>query len=323
MIPNITRGTRMQGLVSYLVSVDPAKTSNVHADPHLVAGSTAIMAWYDDGVLDQHDANEIAAFLDQPRKSLGVEVMRRDPRKNAPKDSVGKPQLVKADVWHCSLSVSAGEREVTDQEWGDIANEFVDRMGFTEASGKAACRWAAVNHGTSKAGNQHIHIAVSLVREDGTKASVHMDQPRAQKICRELEKEHGLEELSSIHASRGYDRAEPQTAVRQEREMHRTSLERKVRAASTAATTEAGFIREGRNAGLLMRPRYAKNTTDVVIGYSVAERPRKGERPIWFGGGSWPATSDWASCAPSGRTPPRTPWMPLPSGTLQRGTSAR
>lgn len=285
MIPNITRGTRMQGLVSYLLSVDPEKTSNVHADPHLVAGSAAIMAWYDDGILDQDDANEIAAFLDQPRKSLGVEVLRRDPRRNAPKDASGKPQLVKADVWHCSLSVSAGERDMTDQEWGDIANEFVERMGFTEASGKAACRWAAVNHGTSKKGNQHIHIAVSLVREDGTKASVHMDQPKSQKICRELEKEHGLEELNSVHASRGYDRAEPQTAKRQEREMHRTSLERKVRAASTAASTEADFVREGRNAGLLMRPRYEKNTTDVVIGYSVAERPRKGERPIWFGGG--------------------------------------
>lgn len=285
MIPNITRGTRMQGLVSYLVSVDPGKTSNVHQDPHLVAGDAAIMAWYDDAVLDQDDASAIAAHLDRPRKQFGVEVMRRDPRKNAPKDAQGKPQLVKADVWHCSLSVSAGERAVTDQEWGDIANEFVDEMGFTEASGKAQCRWVAVNHGTSKAGNQHIHIAVSLVREDGTKASVHMDQPKAQKVCRELEKKHGLEELNSVHASRGYDRAEPQTAVRQEREMHRTSLERKVRATSTAATSEAGFVREGRNAGLLMRPRYAKNTTDVVIGYSVAERPRNGERPIWFGGG--------------------------------------
>ena len=285
MIPNITRGTRMQGLVSYLVSTDADKTHNVHQDPHLVGGDAAIMAWFDDGILDQKDANEIAAYLDEPRRSLGVEVMRRDPRKNAPKDAQGKPQLVKADVWHCSLSLAAGEREMTDQEWGDIANEFVDKLGFTDTSEKAPCRWAAIDHGTSKAGNQHIHIAVSLVREDGTKASVHMDQPKSQKVCRELEKKYGLEELNSVHASRGYDRAEPQTAKRQEREMHRTSLERKVRAASTAATTEAGFVREGRNIGLLMRPRYAKNTTDVVIGYSAAERPTKGERPIWFGGG--------------------------------------
>lgn len=285
MMPNITRGTRMQGLVSYLVSTDSDKTSNVHADPHVIAGSAAVVAWFDDGILDQDDAAQIASYLDQPHRKFGVEVMRRDDRKNAPKGPDGKPQLIKGDVWHCSLSLSAGERDVSDQEWGDIANDFVDRMGFSEASGKAPCRWVAINHGTSKNGNQHIHIALSLVREDGTKASVNMDQPNSQEYCRELEKKYGLEELSSIHASRGYDRAEPQTALRQEREMHRTSLERKVRAASTAATSEAGFVREGRNAGLLMRPRYAKNTTDVVIGYSVAERPRNGERPIWFGGG--------------------------------------
>ncbi|GAA1891883.1 relaxase/mobilization nuclease domain-containing protein [Paeniglutamicibacter psychrophenolicus] len=285
MMPNVTRGGRMQGLLSYLVSVDPAKTSNVHHDPHLVAGDAAVMAWFDDGILDQDDASRIAAYLDEPHRKFGVEVMRRDDRKDAPLGLDGKPQLVKADVWHCSLSVAVGERNITDQEWGDIANDFVDAMGFSEASGKAQCRWAAVDHGASAGGNQHIHIALSLVREDGTKASVHNDRSRAQDTCRALEKKYGLEELSTVHASRGYDPAEKQTAIRQGREMHRTSLERKVRAASTAASTEAEFVRQGRDLGLLMRPRYAKNTTDVVVGYSVAERPAKGERPVWFGGG--------------------------------------
>ena len=285
MMPNVTRGGRMQGLLSYLVSVDPAKTSNVHQDPHLVAGDAAVMAWFDDGILDQDDASRIAAYLDEPHRKFGVEVMRRDDRKGAPVGLDGKPQLIKADVWHCSLSVAESERKITDQEWGDIANDFVDAMGFSEASGKAQCRWAAIDHGTSAGGNQHIHIALSLVREDGTKASVHNDRSRAQDTCRALEKKYGLEELSTVHASRGYDPAEKQTAIRQGREMHRTSLERKIRAASTAASTEAEFVRQGRDMGLLMRPRYAKNTTDVVVGYSVAERPQRGERPVWFGGG--------------------------------------
>lgn len=285
MMPNVTRGGRMQGLLSYLVSVDPAKTSNVHHDPHLVAGDAAVMAWFDDGILDQDDASKIAAYLDEPHRKFGVEVMRRDDRKGAPVGLDGKPPLIKADVWHCSLSVAEGEREITDQEWGDIANDFVDAMGFSETSGKAQCRWAAIDHGASAGGNQHIHIALSLVREDGTKASVHNDRSRAQDTCRALEKKYGLEELSTVHASRGYDPAERQTAIRQGREMHRNSLERKVRAASTAASTEAEFVRQGRDMGLLMRPRYAKNTTDVVVGYSVAERPPKGERPVWFGGG--------------------------------------
>ncbi|MDR7084911.1 hypothetical protein J2X01_004230 [Arthrobacter ginsengisoli] len=131
-----------------------------------------------------------------------------------------------------------------------------------------------------------IHIAVSLIREDGTKASTHGDYKKAQQTCRALETKYGLEELSSIHSSRGYDRAEKATAVRDEREMHRASLARKVRASASASGSEAEFVRRTRDTGLLVRPLYAKNTTDVVVGYSVAERPTRGERPIWFGGGT-------------------------------------
>ena len=89
---------------------------------------------------------------------------------------------------------------------GDIANDFMDSMGSTERSGKARCRRVAVNHGTSENGNHHIHLAVSLVGDDGTKASTHGDYTRAQESCRELEVKYGLEQLSTVHATRGYDR---------------------------------------------------------------------------------------------------------------------
>lgn len=286
MIPNITRGSRMSGLMLYLASTDADRTKNAHTDPHLVAGDAAIMAWYDDGVLDRDDAVAIAKHLDQPRKAFGVEVLQKDFRWDADRKERIPNGHKQADVWHCSLSLRAEEGALTDQQWGDIANDFVGAMGFTEASGKAQCRWVAINHGTSENGNHHIHIAVSLVREDGTKASTHGDYKRAQQTCRELETKYGLEELSSVHATRGYDRAEKATAVRDEREMHRASLARKVRASASASATEAEFVRRARDTGLLVRPRYAKNTTDVIVGYSVAERPKAGERPIWFGGGT-------------------------------------
>ncbi|MET3810817.1 hypothetical protein ABIB14_001925 [Arthrobacter sp. UYEF3] len=276
----------MTGLILYLASTDTDKTKNVHSDPHLVAGDAAVMAWYDDGVLDRDDAMAIARHLDQPRKGFGVEVVQKDFRW----DPVRKERVPnghkQADVWHCSLSLRAEEGALTDQQWGDIANDFVDGMGFTEASGKAQCRWAAINHGTSENGNHHIHLAVSLVRDDGTKASTHGDYQRAQKICRALETKYSLEELSSVHATRGYERAEKATAIRDDREMHRSSLARKVRASASASVSEAEFVRRARDTGLLVRPRYAKNTTDVVVGYSVAERPARGERPVWFGGGT-------------------------------------
>lgn len=286
MIPNITRGSRMGGLMVYLASTDTNKTKNAHQDPHLVAGDAAIMAWYDDGVLDHDDALAIAKHLDQPRKAYGVSVQIKDMQWDAARKERVHVGYKDASVWHCSLSLRAEEGALTDQQWGDIANDFMDSMGFTEASGKAQCRWAAVNHGTSENGNHHIHLAVSLVREDGTKASTHGDYKRAQQTCRELEVKYGLEQLSTVHASRGYDRAEKATAVRDERETHRASLARKVRASAGASATEGEFVRRARDTGMLVRPRYAKNTTDVIVGYSVAERPKPGERPIWFGGGT-------------------------------------
>lgn len=270
----------------YLASTETDKTKNAHTEPHLVAGDAAIMAWYDDGVLDRDDAVAIAKHLDRPRKAFGVTIQIKDMVWDAAKRERVHVGYKDASVWHCSLSLRAEEGALTDPQWGDIANDFVDSMGFTEASGKARCRWAAINHGTSENGNHHIHIAVSLVREDGTKASTHGDYQRAQKTCRELEAKYGLEQLSTVHAARGYDRAEKATAARDDREMHRSSLARKVRASAGASASEAEFVRRARDTGLLVRPRYAKNTTDVIVGYSVAERPRPGERPIWFGGGT-------------------------------------
>ncbi|WP_309071990.1 relaxase/mobilization nuclease domain-containing protein [Arthrobacter sp.] len=311
----------------YLASTDADKTKNAHTEPHLVAGDAAIMAWYDDGVLDHADALAIAKHLDQPRKAYGIEIRQKEFRWDQATKQRIENGYKQADVWHCSLSLRAEEGPLTDQQWGDIANDFVDAMGFTETSGKAQCRWAAINHGTSENGNHHIHIAVSLVREDGTKASTHGDYKRAQKTCRELEVRYGLEQLSTVHATRGYDRAEKATAIREQREMHRASLARKVRASAGASVAEAEFVRRARDTGLLVRPRFAKNTTDVIVGYSVAERPKPGERPIWFGGGSlasdlklgalrdgWPdspqlateAAAEWNAAAPNKRKVSRT-----------------
>ena len=59
-----------------------------------------------------------------------------------------------------------------------------------------------------------------------------------------------------------------------------------VRAAAAASNDEAEFVRRLRRQDLIVRPRYAQGTTDVVAGYSVAERPTQGERPIWYGGGN-------------------------------------
>lgn len=264
MIPNITKGTRMHGLIAYLAGPGRA---NEHTDPHLVAGSPSIMAWHNDDELNADAVHAIAKELDRARSVLGTEIPG-------------------GHVWHCSLSLRAEEGDLTDQKWADIAQDFMDEMGFTEASGRAPAQWVAIRHGHSKAGNDHIHIAASMVREDGTKWSSWRDYPRAQQAARALEKKYGLEELSPTHSTRGLRPGEREASERRGApEPERRSLERKVRACATSAKDEAEFIRRLRRTGALVRPRYASGRDDVVVGYSVAERPPKGGRPVWFGGG--------------------------------------
>jgi hypothetical protein len=266
-MPNITRGTRMSGLLVYLAGEG---RHNEHTEPHLVAGDPALMAWHDDTELNRDAALAIAKHLDQARALFEVEVAG-------------------GSVWHCSLSLRAAEGQLSDEQWGAIAHDFVDGMGFTDESGKAPCRWVAVRHGLSSNGNDHIHVAVSLVREDGTKAGVWNDRPRAQALAGELECKHGLQVLESRGAgfgSRGVHPAEQaKTARTGAAEPARFTLARTVRGCAAASADEAEFVRRLRRAGVLARPRYAAGRDDVVAGYSVAHRPGPGERPIWYGGG--------------------------------------
>lgn len=298
MIPNVVRGDRMAGLMTYLVG--PGRT-NEHTEPHLVAGDGALMAWHSDNELGRDSALAIARDLDRPSKAFDVDVNG-------------------GHVWHCSLSLHVDEGMLTDEDWGKIANDFVTAMEFDNVEDtKAPCRWVAVRHGVSKNGNDHIHIAVNLVREDGTKASTHHDFRRAQTAARALEVKYGLAVVAGPEqdrSTRGYQPAEREARARSKAQaeyerLHpgerweslpaadrqsriryfwgvdepRVLLATRVRAASTSSTTEAEFVRRMRGDGLIVRPRFADGTSDVVTGYSVAERPIGNERPIWYGGG--------------------------------------
>jgi hypothetical protein len=267
-MPNVTRGDRMGGLLSYLAGEG---RSNEHTEPHLVNGDSATFTFFGDAELDASTAQAIAKHLDEPRTAFGVEVNG-------------------GHVWHASLSLRAEEGQLTDEHWGRIAEQFVDRMGFTDVSGKAGCRWVAVRHGLSSAGNDHIHIAVNLLREDGTKASIHHDYSRAQTIARELEQEHGLQLLESRGtdmAMRGERPAERELASRRgDDTLASVRLERGVRAAAAASLDEGEFVRRLHQAGVLVRPRFAADRDDVVAGYSVALRPAtRDETIVWHGGG--------------------------------------
>ena len=235
---------------------------NEHANARVVAGDPSVVAAAGDDLLARERVQETALELDGPRVAHETAVLVKD-----------RP----AHVWHASLTLSAEEGALTDDRWHAIAEQFVERMEFGE------CKWAAVRHGLSKAGNDHVHVVVNLVQDDGTPASTWNDYRRASRIVGQLEREHGLRVLDGRDLGvsvRGAHRAELEQAQRLGKpEPARDYLERVVRSSAQLAGNETQFVQRVRDQGVKIRPRYAEGSRDVV-GYSVAVP----DGP-WYGGG--------------------------------------
>lgn len=267
MIAKITRGHDMAGAVKYLFGKGKA---NEHTNPHVVAGDGGLSV--ESGrVLSDEEVRELATEMDLPRAIFETEV----------------PD---GNVWHLSLSTRDSDRALSDAEWGEIATSTMDAMGFSEANGKAQCSWVAVRHGVSVAGNEHIHLVASLVRDDGTKASVWRDRVTMSKVCADVEQRYGLYvvEGRTTKGMPGLTRGELERTEREQTpEPVRTTVARRVREASVAAKDEAEFVRRLKGAGLVVCPRYADGGKATVVGYAVGVKGNltADGTQITFGGG--------------------------------------
>jgi hypothetical protein len=175
----------------------------------------------------------------------------------------------------------------------------MEKMGFDGEAIEDRCRWAAVRHGPSASGNDHVHLVVGLVCENYRVADVHEDRGRAHAACRDLEHEFGLrvvEGRTRGAGERAYAKGELESDLRrglavggpgqwQPANGSRQTLERIVRATAAASETEDEFVSRLRAEGVLVRGRFAKGSREDVTGYSVALRPPRGEKPIWYPGG--------------------------------------
>ncbi len=310
MIVKISRGARLGGLMRYLVGEGKR---NEHTRPHLVAGSPEVLSWYSHETLSQSDAAAIARVTDRPRMqhrtSVTVRATEADVRRGVRPGGVLVDEGRKhAHVWHCSLSLppsaarlaerqgaGRGRQVLEDATWERVASEFVDELGFTGSGGKSPCRWVAVHHGFTENGGDHIHIAVVLVREDGTRASTHNDYRKASAAAARLETKYGLEEVAGRRVGRsapGRDLGEVIAAARASGETgvpvepYSQRLGRKVRAAAAVAETEAAFVRGCREGGLVLRPRFAAGSVSEVTGFAVAEATGAGTGPlVWRAAG--------------------------------------
>lgn len=249
--------------------------ANEHTNPHIVSGSDHVTMMVDSGAeLSRDDALDVARTLDQPRKAYGTNVtspVKRWNEEAQKREMVGRKE---SHVWHCSLSLRAEEGTLTDQAWETLAEEFVGRMGFIDPDGAKSSRWVAIHHGASKNGNDHVHIVVQMVTEDGSKARTHNDFARAQKVCGQLENEYGLEVTEGRENGQALSAEKPGETKRAEREhapwVEKKELRRRVRAALSAAGSEANFVSRVYQAGVIIRPRFATGRTNEVTGYSVA-----------------------------------------------------
>lgn len=304
MIPNVSTGSRMFGLVQYLAG--PGR-SNEHTNMHVVCASEQIVTVLDRQDLDAVNSRELGREMEFPKKAY------------RPGD------LERSHVLHVSLSLDPsqlGESGLRDDEfWETVSRKYVSEMALDGKDGKAPCRWVAVRHGLSKNGNDHVHLAISMIREDGTWWSDYKSKFKSQKAARVIEKELGLTVLGQGLKTKGTQRGELESLCRRraeaayakeakkdsamvpwsmldkgardhlvkaERDIQepRVDLARRLRGAGAGAQTEAEYVQRLRGTGLLVRPYFAKGSTDSVAGYSVAFRPIHGERPIWYGGGT-------------------------------------
>lgn len=245
MIPQISRGKDPQGLMDYLL-IHPGKT-NEHTAQRVVTSSIGTP---EGQLLTRDEAMQVAADLQAPQEAWDVDVSE-------------------GHIWQCSLSIKAAEGQLQDQKWRDISKDFMQEMGMPDD-----LRWVSVRHGLSANGNDHVHIAANVVRENGALADTWNDFYRSQEACSVLETRHGLEQLQRKGA-----RALSRSELKHHGEPERYQLERQIRATASVVTTDSEFFHELDLRGIKVRPYIQEGR---VTGYSVA-LPGKNARK--FAGG--------------------------------------
>ncbi|WP_411109559.1 mobilization protein [Streptomyces sp. c-19] len=265
MIPKIILGKGARAtrrLIGYLYGPGSA---NEHTDPHLVASWNGFAP--DPGRSPHRNPkaveDQLAAQLDQPVKMLGDK---------APTTT----------VWHCPVRAAPEDPILTDAQWADIARRIVAAAGIAPEGDEEACRWVAVRHA-----DDHIHIAATLVRQDGRRPRRDHDIRAVQREARKIEVDLGLRRLNPGDgtAAKRPTSKEHFKAKRQGQDTTtREILRMRVRRAVAAASSETEFFALLAATGASVRPK--TGPSGDVLGYSVAlpgDLNKHGE-PVWFSG---------------------------------------
>ena len=246
MIGKVIRGTDARPLLYYLYG--PGK-ANEHTDPHLVAGFAD------------------PAGLEPAQRPGRPWISARWPGCSlSPWPQSTDPTTVKP-VWHCAVRAAPEDRVLSDAEWARVAAHIMDRTGLAPEGDDLAVRWVAVRHASD-----HIHLVVSLARQDRIRPKVWNDYYRVRDACRDAERWFGLRSTAPADrtAARRPTRAEAEQTVRRGwDEPPRVRLRREVCTAAAGARTEQEFFARLAQAGVLVRRRYSSIHPGEVTGYAV------------------------------------------------------
>ncbi|WP_051836402.1 relaxase/mobilization nuclease domain-containing protein [Streptomyces sp. NRRL WC-3742] len=262
MIPKRARGgSDTAGLLFYLYG--PGKRDE-HEDPRMVA---AWAPWVPDPARSAEvKVGDLALLLDAPVRAL---------RGSVPAEH----------VYHVAVRLAPDDPVLSDGQWAEVARAMMAAAGIAPEGDAWGCRWVAVRHA-----QDHIHIVATKARQDGIQPNLRQDIVRMQRLARRFEAEWGLRRLTSGDrtAKRWPTTGETRKAERRRlSESVRDQLERTVRVAAAAAAGEEDFFARLRDSGVRVARRTAPGT-GTAAGYAVAlpgDRDR-GQRAVWFGGGS-------------------------------------
>ncbi|WP_331722218.1 relaxase/mobilization nuclease domain-containing protein [Kitasatospora sp. NBC_00315] len=226
MIAKITKGKSAGGAIRY--DFGPGRRDE-HLDPRVVAGTVP------------GTPQQIARIIDHHTRPSGI----------------------KTPIWRCSLSLPDQDGVLTDAKFAEIAEQYVQRMGY------GGCPWVAVRHGLD-----HIHITVSRVGWDRRTVDDHGDYLKSMPIVRALEKEHGLVDAGALS-----NRRAPQVSGQERTASQRRGAVEPERLRIRAAAIEARDAAAGRGraafeqllteAGIDFRANESK-TTGRMNGYSFS-----------------------------------------------------
>ncbi|MGP4012045.1 mobilization protein [Streptomyces sp. 4N124] len=263
MIPKIITGKgSTRRLIAYLFGKG---TANEHVDPHLVASWNDFAP--DPGRSPHRDPKKVEkqlyTQLDQPVAMLG----RRAPQ---------------TTVWHCPVRAAPEDPILSDAQWAEIARRVVAAAGIAPTGDTEACRWVAVRHA-----EDHIHIAATLVRQDGRRPKRDYDIRAVQREARQIEVDYGLRRLNpgdGTAAKRPTSKEHFKAKRLGQDATSREILRRRVRRAIAAASTETEFFALLEASGVAVRPK--TEPSGDVTGYSVSlpgDVNKQGE-PVWYAG---------------------------------------